>query len=125
MTNHSFDPVRDKIRQPRRKGRYDSAEAILKKIDEAQAEGAALLKEAEELDARAAEAIKSGNTKHFIVGFRSDAAKKREQANRKFEVRCKFLKEKLGVFRTELLPGVISDSSIPKVGSDRYMERNR
>lgn len=123
MVEHSFDVTRDKVRQPRKKGRYDSTEAIIKKIDEAQAEGTDLLKQAEALDVKADEAKRTGNSTAYVTGWRLEAARLRERATRKFEVRCKFLKDKLAVFQTDTFPGIGIDKSIPKVGGDKYAER--
>lgn len=122
-TNPAFD-----TQPPRKKGRYDSAAQIEKKIDEAQNEAAELNRRADALDAEADEGRIAKRSGHWIADRRQDAAKLREQARRKIEVRCKFLKEKLAAFLTESLPfsePELRVKSLPKVGSDKFSERSQ
>lgn len=125
--NTSDSPAFD-TRPPRKQGRYDDPKQIEKKIDQALNEAAELQKQADALDAKADEVRKTGKGVGFILGWRTDATKLREQARRKVEVRCKFLKEKLGAIRTENLPfaeSELRDGSLPKVGSDKFLDRTQ
>lgn len=123
MSNPAFN-----TRPPRKIGRYDDPKQIEKKIDESKAEAAELNRKADALDTEADEGRTDNRDGHWIAARRQDAAKFREQARRKIEVRCKFLKEKLSAFNTDTLPFAeteLREQSIPKVGSDKFAERSQ
>lgn len=104
-------------------GRYDSEAEILAKIDLARAKALKFRAEAEEWDKKADALRDKPESSMFLRGYREEAKKLREQATHQETIRLRFLSNKLATFRTELLPGVLTDRSIPKVGSDKFTER--
>lgn len=123
--NTSNSPAFD-TRPTRKKGYYNSAKEIEKKIDEARNEAVQLQKQADELDAKADTARDTQVGMGYILGWRMEAKKLREQAARKIDVRCKFLKEKLAAFLTETLPfsePELQVKNLPKVGLDKFLDR--
>lgn len=123
MNNPAFD-----TRPARKKGYYNSAKEIEKKIDEAQSEAAEFQKQADEMDAKADTARDTKSGTEFIIGWRLEAQDLRKKAARKIDVRCKFLKEKLAAFNTMELAFVEPElrvKNLPKVGSDKFLERSQ
>lgn len=107
----------------RKSGRYSSEAEILKKIEQAHSEAAELRRQADSMDTLGDQLRGKPESSLVLREYRDKAKQLRLQATRKIEVRCKFLADKLSVFRTNILPGIGTDNSVPKVGSDRFLLR--